>query len=241
MHLLPLSFDVKGCSSYFCRSLTHVRSCSCSFFLLNPANPCIWWFIAPFHRNNLHFFAFDVQLCTGLYSNVFCLNRLCLPSDPDCSIWWICLQHLLLHYPLCHWQHLPTGAIRSVSLIEMLRTSINPWKTAQRKATKEDDIFLRIYRVLIHLTRMQGCLGCPRYPITDLPLTGLLSPRICKAVVLFSHTVVERKQDCCRKTQSMNFPAGIFLYCSAHHFLKYQTFKSLHGPSVMGSLSRWNL
>lgn len=39
MHLLPLHLDIKGRSSCFCHSLSHIRSCSRSFFLLNPENP----------------------------------------------------------------------------------------------------------------------------------------------------------------------------------------------------------
>lgn len=112
------------------------------FLSTKPRKPCIWWFTAPFCRNNLISFSFDVQFCIGLSSNIFFSNVLCLPSDPDCPVWWICLQHLPFHYPLCHWQLLPTGAIRSASLREMLRLSINPWKVARRRAPFVGDIFL---------------------------------------------------------------------------------------------------
>lgn len=140
MHFLPLHLDIKGHCSCFCRSLNSSQELLMQFLSTKPRKPRIWRFTAPFHRTNLNFFS--VQFCTGLYSNVFCLNRLCSPNNPDCPIWWICLQHLPFHYPLCHWQLLPAEAIRSASLTEMPRPSINPWKMAWRWAAFAGDTFL---------------------------------------------------------------------------------------------------
>lgn len=41
------------------------------FLSTKPRKPCIWWFTAPFCRNNLISFSFDVQFCIGLSSNIF--------------------------------------------------------------------------------------------------------------------------------------------------------------------------